>query len=189
MERTKVHKRGYLPHVESPELTQFVTFRLADWLPAEFFQTLEIKLKSKKITEIEYHREVEKALDLGNGPTHLRDPRIAKVVADAILHLNDDKYALRSWVIMPNHVHICFKQIPPATVSGIVHSLKGFTANVANEILGQSGRFWSPDYFDRFIRDRRHLTNVLKYIDENPVKAGLCRTPDDWPWGSAGFKK
>ncbi|HMT06694.1 MAG TPA: transposase [Pyrinomonadaceae bacterium] len=184
---SKIHKRGYLPHVESPELTQFVTFRLADSLPAEFFEQLSLKLQSKTITEIEYHRAIEKALDAGDGPTFLRDPRVAKIVSDALVHLDDDKYSLKGWVVMPNHVHICFKQIPPATVTGIMHSIKGYTANAVNKLLGRSGRFWSPDYFDRFIRDRKHLANVLKYIDENPVKAGLCKVPEEWPWGSAGY--
>jgi len=188
MEPSIRHERGYLPHIESPELTQFVTFRLADSLPVEFFTKLKLRLDRDEITEIEYHREVQFALDLGHGPTYLRDPNVARIVADAILHLGRSKYSLDSWVIMPNHVHICFKQIPPATVTDIMHSLKGFTANACNKVLGRSGRFWSPDYFDRFIRDRKHLLNVRRYIEENPVKAGLCRSPEEWPWGSAGFK-
>jgi len=42
-----------------------------------------------------------------------------------------------------------------------------------------------PDYYDRFIRDQKHLSTVQRYIRNNPVKAGLCATPEDWPWGSA----
>lgn len=181
-------KRGYLPHYDSPELVQFVTFRLADSLPTTIFESLRFKLDSKQITEIEYHRQIERALDLGSGPTYLKDPRIARLIAETLVKFDDTKYDLLSWVIMPNHGHLLLKNRAPFTLSEVMHSIKGFTASEANKILGRAGRFWSPDYFDRFIRDRVHLSRAKKYIEENPVKAGLCATPEEWPWGSAGWK-
>ena len=39
-----------------------------------------------------------------------------------------------------------------------------------------------PDYFDRFIRNERHFTATVEYIRQNPVKAGLVDTPEEWPW-------
>ena len=42
------------------------------------------------------------------------------------------------------------------------------------------------EYWDRFIRDDDHLRATIDYIHRNPVKAGLCREPRDWPWSSAG---
>ncbi len=41
-------------------------------------------------------------------------------------------------------------------------------------------------YWDRFIRDDEHLESTVRYIHENPVKAGMVRTPAEWPWSSAG---
>ena len=184
----KRHSRGYLPHFDAAGVAQFVTFRLADSLPATIFEGLEFKLKTKQINEIEYHWEVEKASDLGNGPTFLKDTRVASLVARAIWKFGGQRYVLHSWVVMPNHAHVLFTPIPPFSVSGIMHSIKGFTASEATKILGRKGRFWSPDYFDRFIRDRRHFCSVQKYIDDNPVKAGLCTAPTEWPWGSAGWR-
>ena len=182
------HRRGYLPHLDSPELIQFVTFRLADSLPTTIFESLKLKLEAKHITEIEYHRQIEKALDLGNGPIFLKGRRIAQLVAETLVKFDSEKYDLFSWVIMPNHGHILLKSRAPFSLSQVMHSIKGFTASEAYKILQRKGRFWSPDYFDRFIRDRVHLARVEKYIDENPVKAGLCRTPEEWPWSSAGWK-
>lgn len=46
-------------------------------------------------------------------------------------------------------------------------------------------RFWMPDYWDRYIRDEKHLRSVVDYIHNNPVKAGLCQKETDWPWSSA----
>ncbi|MBP6002438.1 MAG: hypothetical protein KA746_03280 [Pyrinomonadaceae bacterium] len=54
--------------------------------------------------------------------------------------------------------------------------------------MDRKGQFWAKEYFDRYIRDQRHFASTIKYIEQNPVKARLCRTPDEWPWGSAYFK-
>jgi hypothetical protein len=42
------------------------------------------------------------------------------------------------------------------------------------------------DYHDRLIRDMDHFHNARAYIRNNPVKAGLCATPDEWVFSSAG---
>jgi hypothetical protein len=42
------------------------------------------------------------------------------------------------------------------------------------------------DYWDRYIRDESHYQRVVDYIHQNPVKAGLCRSPAEWSWSSAG---
>ena len=63
--------------------------------------------------------------------------------------------------------------------------LKSFTAHQANQILGRSGELWFREYFDRFIRDDRHFSNAVSYIEYNPNKAGLVRRPEEWRWSSA----
>ena len=89
---------------------------------------------------------------------------------------------------MPNHVHLLLKVLEGYSLSQVMHSVKGFTATEANKMLGRAGKFWSPDYFDRFIRDQIHFSRARKYIEENPVKAGLCGSPAEWRWGSAGWR-
>src|SRR6185437_8054881 len=63
------------------------------------------------------------------------------------------------------------------------------TACRCNRQLGRSGPFWQADYWDRFIRNDAHFEAAIDYIDNNPVKAGLTRTPADWPWESARFMR
>ncbi len=41
-------------------------------------------------------------------------------------------------------------------------------------------------YWDRYIRDERHLNAAVHYIHTNPVKAGLVKRAEDWQWSSAG---
>lgn len=63
--------------------------------------------------------------------------------------------------------------------------MKGGTARAANLILGRTGAFWERDYFDRYIRDETHLAAVMRYIEQNPVKAGLVASAQEWRYGSA----
>jgi REP element-mobilizing transposase RayT len=70
-------------------------------------------------------------------------------------------------------------------IGTIAHSIKSFTAHEANKILGRTGQFWQHEPFDRYIRNAKHYVSVIRYIEDNPVKAGLCARPEDWPFSSA----
>ena len=108
-----------------------------------------------------------------------------------LLKFNSDRYELIDWSIMPNHVHALIK--PHTTLSKIVQSWKAYVGRWAlqrNEALGlkiPGDAFWMEDYWDRFIRDSEHLADTTQYIRNNPVRAGLCRRPEDWKWSSAGY--
>ena len=181
---TPWHSRGYLPHFDG-DVVQFVTYRLADSLPKTFLRTLKWRLDNKQITDVEYYREVESYLDLVQGPAYLGLDTIATLVMENLLRFDDVKYKLLHWVVMPNHVHILIQPNDGISLSSIVHSAKSYTANRANELLNRSGRFWSIESYDRYIRDGRHFGNTVRYIHENPVKAGLCDKPEDWKFSCA----
>ena len=90
------HERGYLPHCDYPGLVQFVTFRLADSMPASRRGEWEHLLKSEDARE--RRTELESYLDRGVGECHLRDPRIAKLGDDALLFFHNERYELLAWV-------------------------------------------------------------------------------------------
>jgi REP element-mobilizing transposase RayT len=89
---------------------------------------------------------------------------------------------------MPNHVHALLTPQPGHDLSRILQSLKSYTANEANKLLGLSGKFWQQESFDRYIRDPEHFVSVVRYIEDNPVKSRLCMSPEDWPYSSARFR-
>ena len=62
---------------------------------------------------------------------------------------------------------------------------ESFTTKEGNSLLGRSGRFRHPGYFDRVIRDERHRASAVWYIPDNPVKAGLAERAEEWPFSSA----
>jgi len=185
------HSRGYLPHLDQPGLVQYITFRLYDSVPAHVVESWRNELQctsSLPATDsrmVELRRRIAEFEDAGHGACYLRDERIATLVQDALLQFDGERYRLIEWVIMPNHVHVLIEVLPGNRLSDVVHSWKSFTAKEANRILGRSGEFWMPDYFDRFIRDEKHLAAVREYIRNNPVKAGLVEKPEDWKWSSA----
>ena len=208
--RSGIHKRGYLPHVKREGASYFITFRLADSLPqavwlrfmAEKAQRLRAlgAIKIDKTAEVQatpprnsveeierdYRRKVERFLDQGVGACHLRRADIAAMVSEALGHFHGRQYLIDDWVIMPNHVHLIIWSMPNYTLSFILQRRKQFTATEANRILGKTGEsFWQTESFDHWMRDEAEKTRIRQYIRANPVKAGLCAKPEEWPWGSA----
>jgi putative transposase len=177
------HSRGYLPHFDSPETAQFRTFRLFDSLPAEAVQKL--KLISGPIADADR----DAFLDAGSGNCWLRRPEIARIVEDALLHFDGERYRLIAWAVMPNHVHALVEPITGHQLGNIVSSWKRFSARMANRALQRLGPFWQDDYWDTYIRNERHFESTISYIENNPVKAGLAKEPADWPWGHARLKR
>ncbi|MDY3557311.1 transposase [Gemmata sp. JC717] len=185
------HGRGYLPHFDGGhEVPQFVTFRLADSVPRVRLNRWQDELRDRPEPEreLELYRLVESFLDAGHGACHLREPQIARLVEEALLHFDGRRYEMHAWAIMPNHVHTLFTPIRGRPLSGILWSWKSFTSKQANELLGLDGQFWQEDYFDRYIRDANHFADAVAYIERNPVKAGLCRAPEGWAFGSARLR-
>lgn len=114
---SSTRSRGYLPHLETQEAIYFVTFRLADSLPAE----LVLRLRKERETiekaslagntgsgDLSRLRElrallkkVERCLDRGIGSCHLRDSRVVGIVVEALRHFHCQRYRLLAWCVMP----------------------------------------------------------------------------------------
>jgi REP element-mobilizing transposase RayT len=162
-----------------------ITFRLFDSLPKDIINKIETLFIGKP--EAEKCKHIEAYLDEGKGSCFLLNPKVASMVEDALFHFDGDRYRLIAWVLMPNHVHALIETVQGFPLEYIVHSWKSYTAHEAVKILNHKGHFWQPDYFDRFIRNNKHLVNSINYIHFNPVKAGLVDNPGDWPFTSARY--
>jgi REP element-mobilizing transposase RayT len=207
------HSRGYLPHFESQVAIQHVTFHLADSLPKVALLRIEAELKRlpPEKQEVERRKRIEAWRDAGYGSCILRQPDVAQMMQSTLLFFDSQRYRLLAWVIMPNHVHILFQPLNGWTVAKIVASWKKFTARKicdyqratpgfanraiggkTNQAIGEpSGEprakpdpVWQREYWDRYIRNEKHLHQAILYIQENPVKAGLVAAAGDWRWSS-----
>ena len=94
----------------------------------------------------------------------LREPRCARIVADALIY-GAKMYELHAWVVMPTHVHVV---------------MKWTTARRCNQLLNRSGVFWQDESFDHWIRNGSELESIIAYVEGNPTAAGL----KNWPWSS-----
>jgi len=189
-----MRSRGFLPHLEAEQAIYFVTFRLADSLPRDLLAQLQKerlvlenarragmqragdRVRQEKLRAL--LKKAERWLDRGLGHGYMRDPRIARIVADALWHFEGTRYRVRAWCVMPNHVHVVFSPLGGHALEAIVHSWKSFSALEANRLLRRTGRFWQREYFDHLIRNEASLLRIVRYVKENPKKAGLR----NWTW-------
>jgi REP element-mobilizing transposase RayT len=182
-----VHQR-HLPHWNQAGRMYFVTFRLADSIPADRAAALRRermawrKIHSEPYSAAqwrEYHQlfsaRVERWLDHSRGTCILADPRCARIVIDAMETFDGQRYCLDEWVIMPNHVHVLVKPASGFELSRILHAWKSFTAHAINRYLGRCGQLWQRESFDHLVRSAAHLDRFRRYIRENPAKAGGFR--------------
>ena len=92
--------------------------------------------------------------------------------------------AVWAYCLMPNHVHLI---LVPSDEDGLRAALgeahRRYTRRV-NFREGWRGYLWQGR-FASFAMDERHLLAAARYVELNPVRAGLCARPEDWPWSSA----
>ncbi len=181
------HRRGYLRHIDGPGLTQAVTFRLDGSLPVKVLAQMRRDAADlpSSAQRAFLSLAIDAHLDGGEGPTYLAEPAVAELVQSALRHFNRERYLLHAWVIMPNHVHLLLTLLEDFRLRGVMRSLKSYTSKQANQLLGRSGRFWQPDYYDRSIDSEAGFKAMVQYIHENPVKSGIVEDPADFRWSSA----
>jgi len=118
---------------------------------------------------------------------HQRQPFLqgdaaAQVVLSSLRWLENEKgSALSAAVVMPDHVHFVIA-LGTSSLAQLIHSFKSFTANKINGLLGRSGQFWQEQYHDHAIRKDEVLNDVVLYLLNNPVRAGLVKDFHDWPF-------
>ncbi len=195
------HHRDHLPHLKREGASYFVTYRLAGTLPADVLVQLKQERETimaqalagkRPLTWQEqeelfrwYSTRVDQYLDAGHGECWLRQPEVAKLVADVLRFHAGQRFDLLAWVVMPNHVHAVVRPFAEISLSQILHSWKGFSAKVCNEFLQRVGEFWQGESYDHLIRDDEDRHRCCHYTIMNPVNARLCAQPEDWPWSSA----
>jgi REP element-mobilizing transposase RayT len=175
--------RRHLPHWIPEGTDIFVTWRLAGSLPTH--AEIPSAEQGGRIPCLRPEEQLDRARC---GPVWLQDSRIACVVANALLYGEAVRrfYQLHAWVIMPNHVHAIFQ--PRIAMPTIMRWLKGRTSRVANRLLGRTGTtFWQDESFDHWVRSAQELQDLIEYVENNPVKAGLVGVKEQWRWSSAGW--
>lgn len=110
-----------------------------------------------------------------------------QIVLQHVLHDHLKKLRLICAVVMPDHVHILYTPWDDPldnryTKTEIIGSIKSASAHSINRALGRKGPVWQQEYFDHVARRCESIAGKAEYICENPVRRGLCRSPDEYPY-------
>ena len=210
---TECIRRRNLPHWDVPGAAYFVTTCLEGSIAAQgrldirrYRDELERRPKPAGISDADLHRDrwklafarIDRWLDDAHGVRWLEDPDLARKVVDALYFFAGQRYDLLGFVVMPSHVHWAFQPLPAwyetlgESVSARGHickSVNQYSARFGNRHLKRTGDFWQHESYDHWIRDVYELERILLYIEANPVKAGLVKSPVDWPFSSAFDRK
>ena len=185
--------RRKLPHGEVLDGRYFVTVRCADSLPRHAVDRLrEIHDSLLTITpnsdqfaalQREYFLSMEKHLDALHGSCVLARNTAAQIVATELAALREWGIDVPHYSIMPNHWHaMLVPRDRSRSLSEVLRRVKGRSARAINALAGKSGRLWQPEWFDRWMRNEAEFEKCVRYIQNNPVKAGLVASAGKHPW-------
>jgi len=189
---------AYLPHWRQKGGVYFVTWRLADSLPLEMQEALKLEreiiesLEESQTTgkwDIQKKRRerverLDRFLDKGAGRSLMHVAQTALLVEGALKHFEGDRYALLSYVVMPNHVHALVQPHGANQLEEILHSWKSFTAHKMKPLVGSDSTVWQSESYDHIVRDLDEYWTLVEYIENNPRSAGL----QDWKHVSSSFQ-
>ncbi len=89
------------------------------------------------------------------------------------------EFVVAGYVVMPDHVHLLVSEPKQALLSKAIQALK-----LSVSVQNRQRPFWQARYYDFDVHDEEKRVEKLRYMHRNPVKAGLVKRPEDWPWSS-----
>ena len=92
-------------------------------------------------------------------------------------------WVLHGWVLMPNHYHLVV-ETPRPTLSDGMRQLGAVYSQAFNRRWERCGHLFQGRFFSLHVQRDSHLRELLRYVALNPVRAGLAKAPEGWPWGS-----
>jgi putative transposase len=92
--------------------------------------------------------------------------------------------AVHGFVLMTNHVHLLLTPKEDNGVSRLMQSLGRYYVRYINQKYDRSGTLWEGRYKSTLVDSEHYLMTVSRYIEMNPVRAGMVKQPGDYPWTS-----
>jgi putative transposase len=109
------------------------------------------------------------------------------IVFEALQYWDCTKWKIFTTVVLPDHVHALVQPLPHPGggiyhLAEILHSVKSFTSHKISDLRGRMGSLWQDESYDRIVRDEAEFLEKWNYIRNNPAKAGLADSPENYPW-------
>ncbi len=191
---TLKYTRRNLPHWLVADHSYFVTLRLKGSLPkhvVEAFRAQRASLRNSGVDKSEalnlarkQFASIERILDSVSDVQWLENRAVASIVWKSLDWLRGRGWMIYAGVLMTNHLHLLMRNEEGRTQNMLedLARFKNYTAREVNPILNRSGAFWAREDFDHWIRSREKFEGTVRYIANNPVRAGLVPDWKDWPW-------
>jgi REP element-mobilizing transposase RayT len=108
------------------------------------------------------------------------------LLADVVVR---NEWLVHAFCLMTNHYHLVIETLREQLSLGL-HRLNGVYAQAFNQRYRRSGHLFGDRFWSGLVETDEELASTCRYVIENPVRAGLCAAPEDWPWsaGRAGFR-
>ena len=95
-----------------------------------------------------------------------------------------DVFTIHDFVVMPDHFHLLITVDHNLSIEKAVQLIKGNFSFRAKRELGVIHEIWQRGFSDKRVLDRQGFLAFRKYIGDNPVKRGLAKPPDEYPYSS-----
>jgi putative transposase len=93
--------------------------------------------------------------------------------------------AVLAYCLMPNHIHLLVRPSGEETLAKMMQGVTLCYSKYFNRENGRTGRLWECRYYSAIVDGDSYLWTVSKYIENNPVRAGIVKKPEDYPYSSA----
>jgi len=197
--------RRNLRHIQPPEGTFFITYRLFGSIPKPVIQKMkvghemairEIDLEfssdqntddgkqKRQVANKRYFKKFDDFLDANvlNAPHWLMQPNVAKFELNNIQYYAQRYFELHTACIMSNHVHLLLTMKPNAPMLWkVMRDMKKYSSRHIKQMLDLQGQFWENESYDHVVRSTE-FERIFYYILNNPVKAKVVKEWSDYPY-------
>ncbi len=95
-------------------------------------------------------------------------------------------YKLYGYVLMDNHYHLAL-QVFGKKLQKIMHQINNKYSKYFNYKYKRVGHVFQGRYKAILVQDERYLLSLVRYMHQNPIKAGMCKTVEEYKWSSDIF--
>ncbi len=183
---------GRLTTLASENGKYFVTIHLRGAIPSEAqerIRRMAAELRSADDQESDCARmiflEMERWLDRSGYVAHLAQPQLCDMVVEAMSYRQQRRiWEMHSYAIMPSHLHMFFDFNDSLLLKHELEEFKRWTGHRAAQIAPElaDNRFWQTEWFDHWSRHEESDEKIVRYIRNNPVKAGLATEVGQYPY-------
>lgn len=92
--------------------------------------------------------------------------------------------AIHGYVLMTNHVHLLLTPPAPSSPSALLQALGRYYVRYINSAYRRTGTLWEGRFKASLVDSDAYFLTVSRYVELNPVRAGLVKHPADYPWSS-----